>query len=140
MDHPYIPIDELDALIEEALRDEPLLKAPVSLHRTVDARLRIMAMREHEKRRFQLSMITLLGLFFACIACAGMLLWFTSLSSLYNEGVSGGRGWVDYYANALFMYVKGYQGTYSLIASFILAIATVMLAGMTQFNKFLHME
>lgn len=140
MTQHYAPIDDLDALIEEALMEEPFLKAPLSLHRSIDARVRLISMREHEQRRFSISMLTLTLLFSASILSAGALLWFTNLSILFNDGVSGGKGWLDYYITSLTMSFSSYQGGYSLVASFVLLLVTFFLVGATQIHKFLYSE
>jgi len=140
MAHPYQPVDDLDALIEEALTEESFLKAPLSLHRSIDARVRLISLREQEQRRFSISMLTLTGLFGGSILCSGVLLWFTNLSILITDGVSGGKGWFDYYSTALSLSFDAYQGGYSLIMSFVLALATLCLAGVLQLHKLIYSE
>jgi len=135
-----ISIEELDKLIEEALSEEPFLKAPLSLQRGVEARVRLISLREHEKRRFSVSMLTLTLLFFGSVALSGILLWFTNLSVLYTDGVSGGKGWFDYYATAISLSFSSYQGAYSLVISFLLALATLFLAGALQIQKMIYSD
>lgn len=134
------PIDDLDALIEAALTEEPFLKAPLSLHRSVDARVRVISLREHEQRRFSVSMLTLVLLFSGSILSTGLMLWFTNLSLLMSDGVSGGKGWIDYYTTSWAMSFSSYQGGYSLVASFVLVLITFFLVGATQIHKFLYSE
>ncbi len=134
-----VPLN-IDAIIEEALSEEPFLKAPLSLHRGVDARVRLISLREHEQRRFSVSMFTLIFLFFGNLLFAGIMLWFTNLSVLYSDGVSGGKGWFDYYATALMLSFSGYQGAYSLVASFLLAMATFCLVGALQLHKMIYSD
>jgi len=128
MDDLYEPIDDLDALISAALAEEPLLKAPASLQRGVEERLRIVHLREREKARFSASITTLALVFFASVSMAGLVLWFTSFSFLYTDGVSGGKGHLDYYLTAVPMYFSGYQGGYTLLMSFILGIGAFVAA------------
>jgi hypothetical protein len=135
MDNLYEPIDELDALISAALSDEPMLKVPASLQRGVEERLRIVHLREREKARFSASMTTLAIVFLASIAVAGTMLWFTSFSFLYTDGVSGGKGHLDYYFTALPMYFSGYQGSYTLFMSFVLGIGAFIAAIVMQLRK-----
>lgn len=135
MDNLYEPIDELDALISAALSDEPMLKAPASLQRGVEERLRIVHLREREKARFSASMTTLAIVFLASIGAAGTMLWFTSFSFLYTDGVSGGKGHLDYYVTALSMYFSGYQGSYTLLMSFVLGIGAFIAAIVMQLRK-----
>jgi len=128
MDDLYEPIDDLDALISRALADEPFLKAPVSLQRGVEARLRIAHLRDHEKARFAASMTTLALVFIASLCVTAVVLWFTSLSFLYTDGVSGGKGHLDYYFSAMTMYFSGYQGAYTLLMSLVLGIGAFVAA------------
>ncbi len=129
------PMDALDALIDEALRGEPYLSAPLSLHRGVEARLRIASLLDREKTRFTCSMAAFLGVLAASLSVAGLLLWFTNLSFLYSEGVSGGKGWLDYYATAWAMSWTSYQGAYSMAVSFIVTVGALLLALVLQVHK-----
>lgn len=116
---------DLDALIDRALSEEPMLRAPVTLQRGVEERLRIADLRDREKMRFRLSMVTLLLALVSALFAAGALLWFTNLSLLAKTGVSGGRGHYDYYATALVQSWHAYQGAYTLVLSVLLAACTV---------------
>lgn len=49
--------DEFDALIEEALRSEPMRQVPPGMYRDIRARLRIAAMVQEERRRFKRSLL-----------------------------------------------------------------------------------
>lgn len=116
---------DLDALIDQALSAEPVLRAPVTLQRGVEERLRIADLRDREKMRFRLSMATLLLALVSSLFAAGALLWFTNLSVLARAGVSGGRGQFDYYATALVQSWHAYQGAYTLVLSVLLAVCTL---------------
>ena len=140
MDDLYEPMDELDDLISRALADEPFLKAPITLQRGVEARLRIAHIRDHEKARFTASMTTLAFVFAVSLVVAAISIWFTNLSFLYTEGVSGGKGHLDYYFTALTMYFSGYQGAYTLLMSFILAIGAFIVALAMQVHKFIFTD
>lgn len=128
MDKPSYGIHDLDALIEEALREEPFLHAPSSLHRGVEARLAMAALRDREQMRFRWSMAVLVLSFCAVLLTAGGLVWFTHLGLLYQDGVSGGRGQMDYYTTSVVMTWTSYQGGYSLVVSLALAAGAVLLA------------
>ncbi len=132
--------DSLDALIAEALSDEPFLKAPITLQRGVEARLRIASLRDHEKKRFAISMATLALVFVAGLAAAAVVVWFTKLSFLSTEGVSGGKGQLDYYITALTMAFSSYQGAYSLIMSVVLAAGAGILAVAMRVHKFIFTD
>lgn len=88
---------ELDALIEAALRDEPLVPVPRTLHGRVAERVQLAALEQKERARFR---NTLLSGFAACVgvvtAAAGMLA-LTNFHVLLDHGVSGGLGFWDYY-------------------------------------------
>jgi hypothetical protein len=140
MDDLYEPMDELDALISQALADEPLLKAPVGLQRSIEARLRVVHLREHEKARFSASMTTLAIVFVASLCVAATVIWFTSLSFLYTDGVSGGKGLFDYYLTAIAMYFSGYQGGYTLITSFVLGVGAFVVAVAMQLHKLIFTD
>ncbi len=116
---------DIDALIDQALSEEPMLRAPVSLQRGVEERLRIADLRDREKMRFRLSMATLLLALVSSLLAAGALLWFTNLSVLARAGVSGGKGQLDYYFTALVQSWHAYQGAYTLILSVLLAACTL---------------
>jgi uncharacterized membrane protein YbjE (DUF340 family) len=116
---------DLDALIDQALSTEPLLRAPLTLQRGVEERLRIADLRDREKMRFRLSMATLLLALVSALFAAGALLWFTNLSVLAKAGVSGGKGQYDYYATALAQFWHAYQGAYTLVLSVLLAVCTL---------------
>ncbi len=116
---------DIDALIDKALSAEPMLRAPVSLQRGVEERLRIADLRDREKMRFRLSMATLSLALVSALFAAGALLWFTNLSVLAKAGVSGGKGQYDYYATALVQFWHAYQGAYTLVLSVLLAVCTL---------------
>jgi hypothetical protein len=116
---------DLDALIDQALSAEPVLRAPVTLQRGVEERLRIADLRDRELMRFRLSMATLLLALVSSLLAAGALLWFTNLSVLAKAGVSGGKGQFDYYATALVQSWHAYQGAYTLVLSVLLAVCTL---------------
>jgi len=116
---------DIDALIDQALSKEPMLRAPASLQCGVEERLRIAALRDREKMRFRLSMVTLLLALVSSLLAAGALLWFTNLSVLAKAGVSGGKGQFDYYFTALVQSWHAYQGAYTLVLSVLLAACTL---------------
>lgn len=140
MNERFEPMDDLDALINQALSGEPFLKAPLSLQRGVEARLRVAALRDKERVRFRVFMVTLAIAFLASLCAAGLLLWFTNFSFLYTEGVSGGRGHFDFYTTSLSMFFTSYQGAYSLLTSFVLGIGAIALAVVMQLHKLMYSD
>lgn len=117
----------LDALIERALTGDAPVAVPVTLLAGVEERLRVAAIRDREWVRFRLSMLTLLLALFSALVAAFFSLWFTKLNLIANVGVSGGKGQYDYYATALGLFFGDYRGSYSLVASLLLAAATLLL-------------
>ncbi|MBW7865497.1 MAG: hypothetical protein H3C30_13935 [Candidatus Hydrogenedentes bacterium] len=117
----------LDALIERALGEERPVPVPVTLLPGVRERLRVAALRDRERVRFRLSMLTLLLALCSALVAAFFSLWFTKLSLIASVGVSGGKGQYDYYATALGLLFGDYRGAYSLLASLLLAAVTLLL-------------
>lgn len=131
--------DELDALIEAALRNEPMLAAPITLHRRVEERVRIAALRERQRARFRYSMLSF------SLACVGVLVFaaflidFTTLWLLRANGLPGGLGLYDLYANSLTRTATGYSGAYSLLAAILLACGAVLI-GLVPLRRFLRSQ
>ena len=119
---------DIDAIIEQALRTERMRPTPMNLHRGVEQRVRIAQLRDHEALRFRYSMATLGVAFLAALLVAGLLVSFTNLSVLINHGVSGGRGQYDAFTTSMQISYSGYSGAYSLISSMLLASGTILVA------------
>jgi hypothetical protein len=133
------PIDELDALIEASLRSEPMLAVPLTLHRRVEERVRIAALRERQRARFRYSMLSF------SLACVGVLIFaaflidFTTLWLLRTNGLPGGLGLYDLYANSLTRSAAAYSGAYSLMAAILLAGLSVVI-GLLPLRRFLRSQ
>lgn len=127
---------DLDAIIEDALRGEPLRKAPPTLHRRVVERVRFEAMRQQEQTRFRYTMATLAVGFLAIITAGVFLVLFTNLGVLMSYGVSGGKGLYDYYSASMELSWSAYRGAYSLLLSVAGALAAVAL-GFIPLRKYL---
>lgn len=121
-----MPID-MDAVIEAALRGEPLLPAPATLHSRVEERLRIAQLREQEQQRFRYTMATLAVSMLAIVGVTAVVVSFTNLYVLFNQGVSGGRGQVDAFMASMLLSYTGYSGAYSLLSSLLLAGGTLLI-------------
>ncbi len=128
---------DIDALIEEVLLSDSMVPAPPTLQRRVEERVRIAAMRAHERARFRYSMLTLTGAFVGALAAAGLLVSFTNLDVVISHGVSGYKGQLDYYTGAMRLSAMDYRGTYSLVLSLIGAGSTVAL-GLIPLGKYLR--
>lgn len=92
---------ELDALIESALRDEPLLPVPVGLHARVAERVHWAALQQKERARFRNTLLTGLAGSAGIITLAVLFVGMTSFHVLLEHGVSGGLGLMDYYRTTL---------------------------------------
>lgn len=140
MNKDFNDFDDLDLLIEQVLSEEGLLQAPPSLIRNIEASLDIAELREHEERRFRISMASLFFIFVGALSAAGLSLWFTNLSVLYSEGVSGGKGLWDYYMTALHMSFTSYQGSYSLAGALLFSIGAIILLAALQIHKTMYSD
>lgn len=129
----YTP-DKLDALIEEALKNEPMRRAPRTLHQRVLERVQVTALREQEKIRFRYSMLGMAVAFLAVVAGAVLIVSLTNLWGVMNYGVPGGKGQFDYYATSMFMSWARYGGAYSMILS-ILGAGIAVLLGLLPLRK-----
>ncbi len=120
--------DRLDGLIARALQGDPQLKAPVTLLQGVEERLRIAELRDREQRRFRYSMVMFASMAGGALFLAAAGLWLTSLHLISNVGVSGGKGFFDYYTTALVLGWDHYRGAYTLVLSILLGVATLAAA------------
>jgi hypothetical protein len=89
------PMDQLDALIEEALSSETPRPVPATFHRRLDNRLRIASLLETERRQFRYHM-ALLGIVTAAfgVTMVGLPLW-TYFNGWLGQEMSGGMGRID---------------------------------------------
>lgn len=88
---------ELDALIESALRDEPLVPVPRDLHGRITERVQLAALEQQARARFRNA---LLSGFLGAVCVVGLsvaLIALTNFHVLLDHGVSGGLGFLDYY-------------------------------------------
>lgn len=92
---------ELDALIEAALRDEPLLPAPIGLHARITERVALAALRQREQARFRNALLTGFAASVAIVAAAAALVAVTNFGVLLEHGIAGGGGLMDYHAARL---------------------------------------
>lgn len=127
---------DIDALIESALMSEPLLPVPVTLHRKVEERLRIVQLREREMARFRYLMTTMVVVTVCALGLVAGLITFTHLGVLMSNGVSGGRGQYDTMLNEMMLTITSYSGAYSLIISMFLAAGTLLL-GLIPLKKYI---
>jgi hypothetical protein len=119
--------DDLDALIEAALGNEPMLAAPAHLHRRVVERVRIAHLHEQERARFRYTMATLAVSMLAVFGGAGFAIWFGSAGMTGTQGVSGGMGQYDYFMWYFRQSWAGYSGAYSMVSAVLLAGGTLLL-------------
>lgn len=120
--------DALDSLIESALRNEPMLTAPMNFHRRVEERVRIAAMHDQELTRFRYSMASLALAFCGAVGLAAAVIVFTNFDLLLANGLPGGGGIYDRYAVFMTQSWSSYSGTYMFAASATLAVGTLLVA------------
>ncbi len=120
--------DELDAMIESALRSEPMLTAPLNLHRKVEERVRLIALHDHEVARFRYSMLSLLVAFLGVSGLGAAVVVFTNFELLLANGFPGGGGLYDRYAVFMSQSWSSYSGAYLFAASMSLALGTLLVA------------
>jgi len=120
--------DELDAMIESALRSEPMLTAPLNLHRKVEERVRLIALHDHEVARFRYSMLSLLVGFLGVFSLGAAVVVFTNFELLLANGFPGGGGLYDRYAVFMSQSWSSYSGAYLFAASMSLALGTLLVA------------
>ena len=116
---------ELDALIETALRNEPLLPAPEHLHAKVVERVQWAALQQKERARFRNALLTSLAAFVGIIALAVVLVVLTSFHILLEHGISGALGRMDYYRATLAFSWPGRLDNLFLAIVAILAAITI---------------
>lgn len=120
------PEKDLDIIIDEALRTEPMRSAPPTLHRRVQERVRMVHLREQEQARFRYSMAALTFSFLAAIGMTALVVSFSNLDVMLSHGVAGGAGMLDYHATSMQLSALDYSGAYSLGISLLFAAATLV--------------
>jgi hypothetical protein len=120
--------ENIDALIEDALRSEPMRPVPLTLHRRVEERVRIAALKDRERARFRFSLTSTLVALLTVIGLAGFVLVVTNLGPLLNNGVPGASGIRDWYTARMLQTWTEYTGSYSLVTSVLMAAGTLGLA------------
>ena len=93
----HLSTAELDALIEAALRDQPLVPVPRNLHARITERIALAALEQKERTRFRNTLLGGLAASVGVLAVAVVLVALTNFDVLLDYGVSGGQGLMDYY-------------------------------------------
>jgi len=88
---------ELDALVEAALREGPLVPAPRSLHGRVVERVQLAALEQKERARFRNALLSGFAACMGVMTAAVAIVASTNFEILLNHGVPGGLGFWDYY-------------------------------------------
>lgn len=125
--------EELDALIEAALRDEPLLPAPPGLQRKIQERVLFAVLKEQERARFRRSLLGAVGAVMVILFGTVAVVSLSHFSILYRHGVSGGRGFVDYYLTLLDVSWSGQIGVFALVGTLGLSVIALW-AGLVLFR------
>ncbi len=129
-DPKHMTAAQLDELIDSALASEPLRATPLGMARRVEDRLRIAALMEQEQQRFRYSMGMTLLAFVGAIVAAGWFVALTNLQTVIAYGMPGALGTYDYYATSMTYAWRGDTSFYTLGASVLLAIGTLLLGFM----------
>ena len=84
--------DELDALIDAALRTEPMLPVPHGLHRKIQGRVHFAALQERERVRFRYSLVSAVCALLMLFAGTFVIVMLTNFSIITSIGwTSPGR-------------------------------------------------
>lgn len=127
---------ELDALIETALRDQPLMRAPVDFSRKVEERVNILLLQEREKARFRAGMAVMTVSVLVTVLTAALVVWFTHLSLVWANGTAGNGGQMDAWRASWWMALSGYRGAYTLLFSVLIGVTTFIILGFTPYGRF----
>ena len=125
---------ELDALIEAALRDQPVMCAPADFSRKVEERVNILLLREREKARFRASMAVMAVSVVVTLLTAAAVVWFTHLSLVWANGTAGISGQIDTWRTSWWMALSGYRGAYTLLFSLLIGVVTFIALGLSPYG------
>lgn len=90
--------NDLDVMIEDALRSEPLREAPAGFHRRLDERLRIVAMVAKERKGFQIRVLASTALFAALLFTVVVVPALAYAQGWTVRSMPGAMGYLDYLA------------------------------------------
>ena len=89
--------DEIDLLIDSALRDEPERDVPFAFHRSVENRVQIASLLNRERKHFRRCW-TLAGTVAGCLSTAAAMTWFgAGVPDLVGRAVPGALGSYDHF-------------------------------------------
>lgn len=125
---------ELDALIEAALRDEPLLPVPVNLHGRITERVQLAALQQREQLRVRNALLSGFAASVAVVAAAGIIVAQTNFEVFLNHGVSGGRGLIDYYTATVSLSWPRYVENIGAAALLVAAAGVIWLAASSRWS------
>ena len=93
-------LDEVDALIDEALRGDPLQQVPRGFARRVRSRLRVLCLARRERQRLRYSVAAGTALALGLITAVILVAAFPSVQEALLPGIPGALGYCDYFAAA----------------------------------------
>lgn len=125
---------ELDALIETALRDQPVMRAPADFSRKIEERVNILLLREREKARFQAGMTVMAVSMAVTLLTAAAVVWFTHLSLIWANGTAGNGGQIDAWRISWWMAFSGYRGAYTFLFSLLIGVMTFITLGFSPYG------
>lgn len=91
-----MPYSDLDRLIDEALRTEPLQPVPLTLTREVEQRVQALALAEQERRRSLTRLVSLGGVLVTGLIASAFLIMHAPFGGYLWRAVPGGMGYADY--------------------------------------------
>lgn len=90
--------NDLDVMIEDALRSEPLREVPAGFHRRIDERLRVVAMVAKERKGFQMRLLASAALFAALLLTVVVVPALAYAQGWTVRSMPGAMGYLDYLA------------------------------------------
>jgi len=108
--------DNLDSVIDAALKDEAFQPVPLGLHRRIEERLWITVLLEEERQRFRSG--TLIGaLLLLTVAASAVLVLVSGFPETLAGSVPGAMGFYDYYMTSLALTWSHVTGSFLPIVS-----------------------
>ncbi len=129
-------VADLDALIEQALREQPVMRAPADFSRRVEERVRVMVLREREKERFRAGMTVMALSVAVTLLTAAAVVWFTHLSLVMANGTAGNGGQMDTWRTSWWMFLHSYRGAYTFVFSLFMGLVTFLALGFSPYGHF----
>jgi len=118
--------EDLDALIETALEDGALRRAPAGLCRRIKDRVLLLSVIEKERKRFRQSSAAACILTAVAVGAVALLIVAGGFPQIVARGVPGCMGFVDYATASVTHVFSGFAGMMALVFVFPIAAMTIM--------------